>query len=72
MPANDPETFVTRLSKRRFLASLIAYPGGQGIQDIRRETTVKDVMYQVQPEYAEAIERARARFSAPLDQPVRP
>ena len=37
-----------------------SYPAGQGVQDLTEERTVKDVMYQLQVEYAEALERMSA------------
>lgn len=37
-----------------------SYPAGQGVQDLQQERSVKDVMYQLQLEYAEALERLQA------------
>ncbi len=39
---------------------LFSYPAGQGVWDLTEERTVKDVMYQLQLEYAEVMERMAA------------
>jgi NAD(P)H-dependent flavin oxidoreductase YrpB (nitropropane dioxygenase family) len=50
---NPAQARVVRAKNKAYFS----YPAGQGVQDLTQERSVKDVMYQLQLEYAEAIER---------------
>jgi NAD(P)H-dependent flavin oxidoreductase YrpB (nitropropane dioxygenase family) len=53
---NPAQARVVRARRKDYFS----YPAGQAVGDLTHETTVKDVMYRLQLEYAEAIERLAA------------
>ncbi|WP_349607739.1 nitronate monooxygenase [Cupriavidus sp. DF5525] len=53
---NPAQARVVRAKRKEYFS----YPAGQGVWDLTHERSVKDVMYQLQLEYAEAMERITA------------